>query len=485
MDDSKRKLPFDVEIEQALIGALLVDASLMFKHADVIDPEILYDPLHQRIVAQIREFWTDGTSQTPLTIGAALENDEGLRLMGGRPYLNSLAMAAPMRANVRDYCRVLRDLATRRRVIVVAERLIDGAHSAEPGAEIAREGAELLCGIGTDGDMRPPRAMSDVAMDSLKRVERALRGEKVPVVPTGFHKLDEEIGGFMGGDLIVVPGRPGMGKSALGAAFALRPALNGYPVLVFSHEMTASQWADRNVCDLDFDSCYEPEKPLWYESFRKNKLDGSQLERATRAQQRLGSNYDISDDPRLTMEDITARARAFRSKFPAEQMGLIIVDYLQKIPVPFRQGRNREQEVTHVATGSKSLAKQLGWPVVALAQLSRETDKRGEEHRRPTLSDIRESGSIEAEADIVLAPYRPAYYAELRRPGSNAGSAEWAVFNSEYTPIRHSFELLCRKNRHGRTFDLHLWCEIGANAIRDNEPDRFPPSHNAQGLLID
>lgn len=474
-NDDSPEMPHAVEVEQAIIGILLADASTLDKHADVLDPEIFYDPLHQRIVAKARERWTEGKSVTPLTIAESLANDPGLAEVGGQDYLQNLRRAAPTWGSIPDYCAILRDRAMRRQIIAVGENLAEMGRDVsddDPATDIARRGADALCDVGGAGDVKPPRAMVDVAYESMKRVENALKGEKTPRVPSGLAQLDDLIGGFHAGDLIIAAGRPGMGKSAIAAGLSLRAALFSYPTMVFSHEMTAQQWSDRNICDLDFDVA-DPKKPLWYEKLRRANVTGDELERATIATQRLqGLPYDILDDDRLTVEDIVSRSRAFKAKFPPGQIGMIVVDYLQKVPVPYRRDRIREQEVSHVAKGLKSLAKQLGWPVLAMAQISREADKRSEDSRRPSLADLRESGSIEQEADMVFFPYRPAYYVEQKRPGSDAGEPAVDKYKRDLAPVKHKFELLCRKNRHGRTFDLHLWCEIGANAIRDEEPVR-------------
>ena len=462
----------DVLAEQSVLGTLLIRNSLIDAAAAEITEEDFYDPLHRRIYRAVCQLAANGPV-TPISLHAALRTDEGLKELGGLDYLLVLAQAAPASLNIAALASVLKGLAVRRRLAAIAADLAADANESDAvitpqqAADAATE-ALLQVSVGKRGVQKTPY---EAAQETLAEAEDAAHGIPPPMVKTGLSMLDEEIGGFRAADLIIVPAASGMGKSSLLGGISLRTALAGVPTIVFSLEMTRRQWTDRLVCDLDYDT---HARALWYSKFRNGRVDESDITRYALASRRLhGLPLEIVEDDDLTIEQITARARAFKAKHGGK-LGIVLIDYLQIIAASHNRDRNREQEVSHIARGTKRLAKMLGWPVVAASQINEAADSRGDGLQRPRPGDVRESKVIRNEADLMLAPWREAHLIEERK-----ATLDWRALAMEKA---NTLELICLKNRHGRRFDLTLWCEIGAGAIRDEEPVRDRAA--AQALLV-
>lgn len=468
-------LPYDIDLEQALLGVLMVDSHWFDKAMLDLRPEHLYDPLHQRLYTAMVGLWTKGISVTPLTVSSVMEGDAGFIEVGGSGYVIGLARAAPPLGNVQGYIRLIADKALRRDLIRIGEDVIVAAsintQEVNVAPLIASQAADALFQAASNGEAKPAVVMMSVADSVLKQHELRFKGQRFPTVKTGLSMLDTELGGFRGGDLIGIAGRSGMGKSSVLGGIALGAAMAKHPVLIFSLEMVKDQWVERTLCDLDLYSA-DANKPLEYSKFRNGTANLEEFDRAALSMQKLhGLSLYIIDDDHLTIEDITVRARAFA--IAHGPLGLCVVDYTQIVrPSSNGRDRTREQEVAHIARGLKSLAKKLGWVVVAGIQLLNKGLGKGvEAERRPSAQDIRESGGIENECDVILATYRPAWFLQQRRAEAKAASeAEFQQWQAEYKLAKHKFELLCLKNRHGRRFDLELWCDMSASAVRDQRP---------------
>lgn len=475
--------PLDIALEQAILGAILLDNAKIDIAAAIIQPEHFSEPVHGRIFEFMCVLHDEGTV-TPLLVNSVMKTDAALKELGGRDYLANMAAAAPALLNVRDHARQLRDLAVRRQLIAIGN---DIAQAATDGAERTTKqiafAVRAVDEVASELDHRDTQlGAAVVAGSAMVVIEGGLSGKPVPSVPTGLASLDGEIGKLHGSDLIVIAGRSGMGKSALLGGIAVRAALAGHPTLVFSLEMKSQQWIERTICDLDFDTA---PKPMWYSHFRNGKVT---KEEAARAAQVVYDHLtpelplEICDDDSLTIHQIASRARAFKAQRGG--LGLIILDYLQIVAPAERRDRSREQEVTAITRGAKQMAKALGWPVMAGAQLlTKNVDVHAAKDRRPTVADIRESGAIEFEADLIIAPYRKAFYVSQRKPEAGPGSPEWTSWKTEIDACAHKFELLGLKNRHGRTFELDLYCDMAASAIRDHEPYRPSESDRNADLL--
>jgi len=455
-----RQLPYDIDVEQALIGAILVDNYSLERVSTLLKPEHFYDPLHQRLYDAIERMWAKGHAVTPLTLKAIMEQDAGLAEVGGQAYLVSLARAAPALPNVKDYARILADLAMRRELIRLGEDIVNTAYEAPidlaPGAQI-EEAEKALYRVAEKSRFGEGPLGFDVALSqAVHQAEQALaRGGHISGVPSGFTDLDSLLGGLHASDLIIVAGRPGMGKTALATNMAFHAARlwakdradqaepkRGAPVLLFSLEMAASQLSARILSE---------QTEIEMRKIRTGRFTDSEWDRFVHTAQVLGDlPLYIDDSGGISIAQIAARARRLKRE---KNIGLIMVDYLQLIEAASRRYENRVQEVTEITKGLKALAKELSVPVVALSQLSRGVDNRDD--KRPVLSDLRESGSIEQDADVVMFVYREEYYLQSREP--EAGTSEYDEWVKKLERVHNRAEILVEKHRHGPTNKIELF----------------------------
>lgn len=481
--------PWDIDVEQALLGALLKDNRRIDLVAADLESRHFYDPLHQRLYDMIVYLQTEG-DVTPLILHSVMKADAGVVETGGIAYFDALAAACPAIPDVVYYSKILRDLAFRRDLIRIGEELAIAALEPpvdSPAQAIADFATEALLQAGADTS-KPVLTPYEIAMETVRELEATRGGKPPPGVLTGLDKLDREIGCLRGGDLITVLAKSGMGKSAMMGALALNMARAGVPVIFFSLEMTRNQLVERMVCDLDFDTA---EKAMWYSRVRNHRLSDEEFSRFVLGGQRLKElPLEICDEDGLTMAQISARARAFVAKWGKHadgtpRLGAIIGDYLQ-IVEPADARENRERQVARICRGAKSLAKRTGWPNIWGSQMNERDESRSGDERRPRASDARESKAIMNESDLMLSPYRPAVAVENRKPlEAQHGDSAHLAWAAELKAVRNRFELLALKNRHGRRFDLELWCDMGASAIRDEAPYRAKdaPEQAAQDLL--
>ena len=457
--EAPRQLPYDVDVEQALIGAILVDNYALERVSNLLKPEHFYDPLHQRIYEAIERMWARGHAATPLTLKATMGDDEGLAEVGGQAYLVSLARSAPALPNVKDYARILADLAMRRELIRIGEDIVNSAYESPvdmtPAAHI-EEAEKALYRVAEKGRYGEGPLSFDMALSqAVASAEEALsRGGHISGVPTGFSDLDSLLGGLHSSDLIIIAGRPGMGKTALATnmafyaarlwakdkADAAEPA-RGSPVLLFSLEMAASQLSARILSE---------QTEIEMRKIRTGRFTDSEWDRFVRTAQVLGDlPLYIDDTGGISIAQIAARARRLKRE---KHIGLIVIDYLQLVESS-KRFENRVQEISDVTKGLKALAKELSVPVVALSQLSRGVDSRDD--KRPVLSDLRESGSIEQDADVVMFVYREEYYLKSREP--EAGTADYDKWVEKLDRVHNRAEIMVEKHRHGPTNKIELF----------------------------
>jgi replicative DNA helicase len=458
--EAPRQLPYDVDVEQALIGAILVDNYSLERVSNLLKPEHFYDPLHQRMYDAIERMWAKGHVTTPLTLKSAMGDDAGLNEVGGQAYLISLARGAPALPNVKDYARILADLAMRRELIRIGEDIVNTAYEAPlemaPAAQI-EDAEKALYRVAEKGRFGEGPVSFDAALaQAVAGAEQALaRGGHISGVPSGFNELDSLLGGLHSSDLIIVAGRPGMGKTALATNMAFHAArvwakdkadqaepARGAPVLLFSLEMAASQLSARILSE---------QTEIEMRKIRTGRFTDAEWDRFVRTAQVLGDlPLYIDDTGGISIAQIAARARRLKRE---KHIGLIVVDYLQLIQPASRRYDNRVQEVSEVTKGLKTLAKELAVPVVALSQLSRGVDNRDD--KRPVLSDLRESGSIEQDADVVMFVYREEYYLQSREP--EAGTSEYDDWMKKLERVHNRAEIMVEKHRHGPTNKVELF----------------------------
>ncbi|MGB8601025.1 MAG: replicative DNA helicase [Rhizomicrobium sp.] len=462
--EAVRHVPYDIEVEQALLGAILVDNAALEAVAGQLKPEHFYDPLHQRIYATMTAFLERGTmAVTPLTLHAAMKADPGLVEVGGHAYLANLADAAPALPNVRDLSKILQDLFTRRTLVRIGEDIVNGAFESpqdKTPQDLIGDAEKALYRVSeTNKYGEGPIDFSESLRRAVEIAEKAqARGGRISGVSTGLTDIDGLLGGLQQSDLLIVAGRPGMGKTALATNMAFNAArfyvrdmaageenTAGAPVLFFSLEMAAQQLAARILSQ---------QAELEMYKIRNGKFSDSEWEKFVLAMQELTTlPLYIDDTGGISIAQIAARSRRMKRE---KNIGLIVIDYLQLIS-PSRKAENRVQEITEVTKGLKTLAKELNVPVMALSQLSRGVDARDD--KRPVLSDLRESGSIEQDADVVMFVYREEYYLKSREPDLNGVEDErkehskWA---ERMERVQGKALVMIEKHRHGSTNSFEL-----------------------------
>ncbi|HUO92810.1 MAG TPA: replicative DNA helicase [Rhizomicrobium sp.] len=475
--EAYRHVPYDIEVEQALLGSILVDNHVLERVTSLLKSEEFYDPMHQRVYQAMVLTWERGSVITPLTLHAALKADPGLIEVGGHAYLAGLAQAAPALANVRDLARILHDLSVRRSLIRIGEDMVNTSYEAPldmtPAQQIETAEKALYQVAENsrygEGALDFAAALQSVA-ESAERAQRL--GGQISGVTTGFADLDKAISGLQKSDLLILAGRPGMGKTSLATNIAFNAAVRymhdtrdgletprGAPVAFFSLEMASQQLAARILSE-------QAEIEMW--QIRTGKFSDDQWSKFVRAMQEISElPLFIDDTGGISIAQIAARSRRLKRE---KKIGLIVIDYLQLI-APSRRAENRVQELTEVTKGLKTLAKELDVPVLALSQLSRSVESRDD--KRPMLSDLRESGSIEQDADVVMFIYREEYYLKNREP--DVTSDEHAKWLAKCEAAHGKADLLIEKHRHGATRTIDLQFDERYTRFSDLAKDVVPP----------
>ena len=453
-----------------MIGRILTDESTLAETLAHCSPDDFSWGPHARIVSTAKALRDEGMKATALTVKARLGECRELDAMGGVEYLKGVCRAASLAQSPRDLAHIISDLSLRRRLDAELEagreRLT--AHD-QPITDCIADVA-LWTGEAYDRKMRRRgfQPMPEAVDDVLKTAENAFNGIRPPAIRTGLVRLDDMTGGFHGGDLIIGAGRPGMGKTILLSTVCRAAAQIGSPALLIELEMPRAQIIQRMVCDVDYSD--NAGDPLAYTRFRSGKFNAPQLDRACNAGFRFRQlPIEIYDNGGATIHEIAALVERFASR--QKKMGIFAIDYLQIIAPSERYRGSRVQEVTEISNGLKSLAKRIGWPVILGCQLNRAVESR--DIKRPRLSDLRESGAIEQDADIVLGLFRKGAYLEETRPEFTS-SPEWATWKAEYDAIRNDLDIGVLKNRNGPTGSLKLHVEVSASAIRNRAEDAQP-----------
>ncbi len=458
--EAYRHVPYDIEIEQALLGAILVDNQALERVSSTLKPEHFYDPLHQRLYEVMSaQAEKGGMVITPLTLHAAMKADPGLQEVGGHAYLAGLAQAAPAMPNVRDFARILHDLGVRRGLIRIGEDVVNNAyeapHDKPPQAQIEEAEKALYRLADTARYGEGPIDFVESLRRAVASAEAAQkRGGRISGFTTGFTDMDSLLGGLQPSDLIIVAGRPGMGKTSLATNMAFNTARryaqdveagvevpSGAPVLFFSLEMAAQQLSARILSE-------QTEIEMW--KIRNGRFSESEWDKFVLTMQDLSAlPLYIDDTGGISIAQIAARARRLKRE---KNIGVVIIDHIQLVASSGR-AENRVQEITEISKGLKVLAKELDVPVIALSQLSRGVDSRDD--KRPVLSDLRESGSIDQDADVVMFVYREEYYLKSREP--EPGSTEHAKWLEKCERAHRRAEVMVEKHRHGATNKIDLF----------------------------
>jgi replicative DNA helicase len=476
-----RTAPHNIDAEQALLGAILVNNEAFYRVSDFLTPEHFYEPIHQKIFEIAGSLVRAGKIATPVTLKTFLPADFEIGGLTVSQYLARLAAEATTVINAADYGRTIYDLATRRSLIVIGEDMVNVAYDApvdlapQNQIEDAERRLYELAEVGRyDGGFQRFAQALTTAVDMAARAYQ--RDGKLSGIATGLHDLDRMMGGLQHSDLIILAGRPGMGKTALATNLAynvakawhgeVRPdgrveTINGGIVGFFSLEMSAEQLATRIIAE-------QTEIPSY--RIRRGEIDPTDFDRiAGMAREMETVPLYIDESGGLSIAQLAARARRLKRQ---RGLDLLVVDYIQLLQGSSnRAAQGRVQEVTEITTNLKALAKELNVPIIALSQLSRQVESRDD--KRPQLSDLRESGSIEQDADVVMFVYREEYYLRNREP--RAGTEEHFKWQTEMELVHGKAEVIIGKQRHGPTGTVPLQFKADVTRFSDLAPtDQVP-----------
>ncbi len=396
---SEKAVPQNIDAEQSVLGSLLMDHDILYRVSRFLKPEDFYHEGHKLIYQAYLELDEAGTVPDLLTVTDKLRQLGNLEKVGGATYVASLPGMVPTSANVENHAKIIEEKSLLRSIIFIANRVAGMGYDAEDEAErLIDEAERMLLELGVRRSSSGFSPLDRILVEIFKIIEERYRNKgKTSGVLTGFADLDRICCGMQPGDLVIVAGRPAMGKTAFGLTVAHQVALGArVPTAVFSMEMSKSQLVQRILCA---ESMVDMQKVRTGEL---NQMDWSKLTES--AGKLAGIPLYIDDSPSLSVRQLRAKARRLKAE---KGLGLIVIDYLQLMQGSSRS-ENRQQEIADISRSLKALAKDLEVPVMALAQLSRSVEQR--DKKRPIMSDLRESGSLEQDADVVMFIYREEYY---------------------------------------------------------------------------
>jgi len=402
MNPQQNQLPQSVDVEASLLGAIIIDPDAIVKVADIVRPIDFYDERHRMIYEGARRLYEQQSPIDVLTLSEELKAEGVLKEVGGSAYLTQLTNTVPTATNAEQYASIVSTKSIRRRLISASNEIAQIGHDEKRSiAELVEEAEAKLFEVSQRHVGNDISSMESILADSFDRLD-SLHKDKGTIrgVPTGYKDLDGKLAGFQKSDLIILAARPSMGKTAMALNLAQNIAIKSEKaVLLFSLEMSKEQLVDRMLAS-------EAGVNSW--NLRTGNLSDSDFEKIGHAMGSLSeAQLFIDDSPGITVSDLRTKARREAHK---RELGLIIVDYLQLMSggSKFRGDGNRVQEISEISRGLKSIARELNVPVIALSQLSRSVESRSPQI--PQLSDLRESGSIEQDADVVMFLYRDDYY---------------------------------------------------------------------------
>jgi replicative DNA helicase len=452
--------PHNIEAEQALLGAILVNNDAYDRVSDFLRADHFAEELHRRIYEVMSQLIKSGKIATPITLKTFL-GDHDLGGVTIPQYLARLAAEATSVINAEDYGRTIYDLAMRRQLIIIGEDVVNSAYDSpvdiSPRTQI-EEAERRLYEIAEQGRYDGGfQSFSSALTIAVEMAAKAYEREgKLSGIATGLSDMDAKLGGLQPSDLIIVAGRPGMGKTALATniafniarhyKFEVRPdgthhTNNGGIVGFFSLEMSAEQLATRIIAEQSGVPSYK---------IRRGDITDHEFQRISEASREMQTiPFFIDQTGGISIAQLVARARRLKRQ---RGLDVLVVDYLQLLSGSKSRGDNRVQELTEITTGLKALAKELNVPIVALSQLSRQVEQRDD--KRPQLSDLRESGSIEQDADVVMFVYREEYYLKNREP--RPGTEDHINWMSEMERAHGRAEVIIGKQRHGPTGTIEL-----------------------------
>ena len=466
VENSQKQMPCNIEAEQAVIGSILVSNEIYDEISPIVDAQKFFDPIHVKIFETIENLISKGLLANPITLKNHFENNEGLKELGGQEYLIKITKFSTSIKQAIDYAGIIQEMHVRRELIKISESVLDQASSATDistsGEEMIQNAEKSLFDLAERGHFNQSFMKFEKALkQTIEMAKSAYQNEEGIVgVPTGLTDLDNKLGGMHKQDLVIIAGRPSMGKTALATNIAFHAAKNiekkgsKSTVAFFSLEMSSEQLSTRILSE---------QSRIRSNDIRRGKVSEKEFEKFIETSKNIFElPLYIDETPAITIAAISNRSRRIKRLFGLE---LIVVDYIQLMRSSGSKEYNRVQEISEITQGLKALAKELDVPVLALSQLSRAVEQRDD--KKPQLADLRESGSIEQDADVVMFVFRQSYYLERKEP--TLGSIEHAEWRQKMDEISNLAEIMISKQRHGPTGNVRVEFEAMYTKFKDLE----------------
>jgi len=466
VQNSQKQLPSNIEAEQALIGSILVSNDIYDEITTFVDAKKFFDPIHTKIFSAIETLISKGLLANPITLKNYFENDQGLKELGGQEYLIKITKFSTSTKQAIDYANIVQEMHVRRELIKISESVLNEASNnneiTSTGEEIIQNTEKSLFDLAERGHFNRSFLKFENALNqTIEMAKKAYQNDEGIVgVPTGLTDLDSRLGGMHKQDLIIIAGRPSMGKTALATNIAFYAAKNiqqkglKSTVAFFSLEMSSEQLSTRILSE---------QSRIRSNDIRRGKVSEKEFEQFIETSKNISElPLYIDETPAITISAIRNRSRRIKRLFGLD---LVVVDYIQLMRSGRKMEFNRVQEISEITQGLKALAKELDVPVLALSQLSRQVEQRDD--KKPQLADLRESGSIEQDADVVMFVFREAYYLERKEP--TPGSMDHAEWQQKMDEISTLAEIMISKQRHGPTGNVKVEFEAMYTKFKDLE----------------
>ncbi len=461
--DKFKELPNNIEAEQSVIGSILVTNEIFDEINTIISSNNFYDPMHQKIFAAIESLIYKGMLANPITLKNYFEDEQND--LNVPDYLVKITKFSTSARQSTEYSKIIYDMFVRRELIKISEQTIDTAKLNDlntNGQSIIENSERLLFDLAEKGSFNSSLIKFDEAMrQTIEMASAAYKNEAGIVgVPTGLKDLDDRLGGLHKSDLIIIAGRPGMGKTALATNIAFNAAQKLQEnkrkscVAFFSLEMSSEQLSTRILAE---------QSRIKSNDIRRGKISDEQFDKFIETSKNISElPLFIDETPAISIAAMSNRARRIKR---IHGLDMIVVDYIQLMKGSLNYKDGRVQEVSEITQGLKALAKELSVPVLALSQLSRQVEQR--DNKKPQLSDLRESGSIEQDADVVMFVYRESYYLENKEP--RPATVEHAEWQAKMNEVSNLAELIIGKQRHGPTGNVMLEFEAMFTKFKDTQ----------------
>jgi replicative DNA helicase len=459
--DTFKELPNNIEAEQSVIGSILVSNEIFDEINTIVSNINFYDPMHQKIFASIENLVYKGMLANPITLKNHFENEkDDLNIP---EYLVKITKFSTSSRQAIEYSRIIYDMFVRRELIKISENTIDAAKIndlSSNGQNIIENSERLLFDLAEKGSFNSTLVKFDEAMrQTIEMATTAYKNEEGIVgVPTGLTELDDRLGGLHNSDLIIIAGRPSMGKTALATNIAFHAAEKilqsgkKSSIAFFSLEMSSEQLSTRILAE---------QSRIKSNDIRRGKISDEQFDKFIETSKNISElPLYIDETPAISIAAMSNRARRIKRLFGLD---MIVVDYIQLMTGSINNRDGRVQEISQITQGLKAIAKELKVPVVALSQLSRAVEQRDD--HKPQLSDLRESGSIEQDADVVMFVYRAAYYLQRKEP--QVATVEHAEWQAKMNEVAHLAQIIIAKQRHGPIGNIDLEFEEMFTKFKD------------------